>query len=102
MMSVSAGGVPLYGIWRACSPAIELNSSVNKWAVAPGPEEENVYLPGFALTSAMNSLALFAGNDGFTTSANGVAATRLIGAKSLRGPKGTFCRFGMIERGPLD
>ena len=86
MMSVSAGAVPLYGTCRAPRmPAIELKSSVKRCAVAPVPEEENVYFAGSALISAMNSFASLAGNEGCTTSANGVAATRLTGARSFSG-----------------
>src|SRR2546430_11397418 len=85
MISVIACALPLYGTWRAWICAIELKSSVNRCAVAPVPDEEKVYLPGFAFTSAMNSFALFAGKAGCVTSAKGVAATRLIGdRKSTR------------------
>src|ERR671931_2427717 len=84
MMSVIAGAVPLYGTCRTpLMPAIELKSSVKRCAVAPVPDEENVYFPGSALIIAMNPFALAAGHDGFTTSAKGVAATRLTGARSL-------------------
>ena len=38
------------------------------------PDDEKVYLPGFARTSSTNSLALFAGKFGFTTSAKRTAA----------------------------
>jgi hypothetical protein len=65
--------------------AIELKSSVMRCADAPVPEDENVYLSGFARRWAMNSFAFVAGNDGCVTSANGTSATRLIGAKSLSG-----------------
>src|SRR5262249_4680539 len=101
-MSVIAGTVPLYGTWRALSCAIELKSSVKRCAVAPVPEDENVYLSGFARTSATNSFAFAAGKDGFTTSANGVLPIRLIGARSLSGSYGVFCSTGMIEIGPLE
>src|SRR5258706_8483482 len=102
MRSVIAAAVPLYGTCTAFNCAIELNSSANRWAVAPVPEEENVYLPGFARTRAMNSFAFDAGKDGCTTSANGTALVRLTGARSVRGSYGVFCRFGMIEIGPLE
>ncbi len=36
---------------------------------APVPEVAKVYLPGFALSSARNSLAFAAGKDGWVTSA---------------------------------
>src|SRR2546426_6570031 len=90
MISVIAGALPLYGTCRGWICAIELKSSVNRCAVAPVPDEEKVYLPGFAFTSAMNSFALFAGKAGCVTSAKGVAATRLIGARSLSGSQGAF------------
>src|SRR5436189_58753 len=51
-------------------------------AVAPVPEEENAYLSGLARTSATNSLALLAGNDGPVTSAKGARATRLAGKRT--------------------
>ena len=54
-------------------------------AVAPVPEEAKVYLPGFARTSARNSFAFEAGKFAGTTSANGAAAIRLTGARSLSG-----------------
>ena len=54
-------------------------------AVAPVPDEENVYLPGFARTSARNSFAFEAGKFDATTSAKGAAAIRLMGARSLSG-----------------
>src|SRR5689334_3319384 len=103
MMSVMAGALPLYGTWRTpWMPAIELKSSVKRCAVAPVPEEEKVYFAGFDLISAMKALASAAGNEGFTTSANGAAAIRLTGVRSFIVSYGIFCRFGMIEIGPLD
>jgi len=44
--------------------AIELNSSVIRCADAPVPEDEKVYLSGFARRCAMNSFAFAAGNEG--------------------------------------
>src|SRR3954464_577475 len=102
MRSLSAGALPLYGTWRAFSPAIELNSSDTRCAVAPVPEEEKVYLSGFERTRATNSAAFFAGNDGCVTNANGAMAMRLTGCRSFSGSYGIFCRFGMIEIGPLE
>ena len=85
MMSVIAGAVPLYGMWRALMPALELKSSAKRCAVAPVPDEENVYLSGFARSSAMNSRASLAGNEGFVTSTYALRQIRLIGARSLSG-----------------
>src|SRR4051812_37386029 len=102
MRSLIAGALPLYGTWRALSPAIELNSSETRCAVAPVPDEEKVYLSGFDRTSSTNSRALFAGNEGCVTRANGAMAMRLTGCRSFSGSYGIFCRFGMIEIGPLD
>src|SRR5262249_62393130 len=100
--SVTGGRVHLYGTWCALSCDVELKSSVKRCAVAPVPEYENVYLSGFARTSATNSFAFAAGKDGFTTSANGVLPIRLMGARSLSGSYGVFCSTGMIEVGPLE
>src|ERR1700730_4621015 len=102
MTSVSAGALPLYGTWRALSCAIELNSSVTRCAVAPVPEDAKGYLSGLLGTSWTNSAASFAGKLGFVTRANGASAIRLTGAKSFSGSYGVFCRFGMIEIGPIE
>src|SRR3954471_14400190 len=102
MRSVSAGALPLYGTCRAFNPAMELKSSDTRCAVAPVPEDEKVYLSGLARTSVTNSRALFAGKLGFTTNAKGASAIRLTGARALSGSYGIFCRFGMMEMGPLE
>ena len=39
--------------------------------VAPQLDNENEYLPGFVLSSAISSFTLFAGIDGLTTNTNG-------------------------------
>src|SRR5207247_9413581 len=100
MISVIAGALPLYGTWRAWICAIELKSSVNRCAVAPVPDEEKVYLPGFAFTSAMNSFALLAGKAGCVTSVKCVISTWLICAKSLSGLQVGFGCLCLIEYGP--
>src|ERR1700687_2174246 len=102
MTSVSAGALPLYGTWRALSCAIELNSSATRCAVAPVPDEAKVYLSGLLRTSWTNSRASLAGKLAFVTRANGARAIRLTGTKSFSGSYGVFCRFGMIEIGPLE
>ena len=51
---------------------------------------------------AANACAVAAGNDGWVTSADGAIAGSVTGAKSLSGSYGIFCRFGMIEIGPLE
>src|ERR1051325_2081737 len=102
MTSASAGALPLYGTTLDWTCAIAVKSSATRGGVAPGPEVAKVYLPGFALSRATNSFAFAAGKEGCVTSANGVTATMLTGAKSLSGSYGIFCRFGMIESGPLE
>ena len=67
-----------------------MNSTDIRWLVAPEPDEANEYFPGLALSSAINSFTSFAGTDGFTTSMNGLIASRLIGTKSLSGSYATF------------
>ena len=51
----------------------------------PLPAEPNEYLFGFALSSAMNSLRLFAGTLGCTSSTLGCEAYIVIGAKLATG-----------------
>jgi hypothetical protein len=64
-------------------PAMELNSEAIMYAEAAVPDEEKEYLSGLARMCAMNSFALFAGNDGCVTRANGTSAMRLTGLMSL-------------------
>src|SRR5258705_8305033 len=97
-----AGALPLYGTCVAFSPLMLLNHSATKCAVAPVPEDANVYLPGFAFTWAMNSGAVFAGNDGWLDSTYGDIATFATAASSRSGSYGAFCSKGLIETGPDD
>jgi hypothetical protein len=49
------------------------------------PATATLSLPGNLFASAMSSLTDFAGTDGWMTSASGIEASSLIGAKSCTG-----------------
>ncbi|MNT27101.1 hypothetical protein D3C72_1627170 [compost metagenome] len=47
--SAIAGPLPLYGTCTISTPAIDLNSSPDRWLVVPLPAEPMFSLPGLAL-----------------------------------------------------
>ena len=64
-------------------PARRLNAAPSSWAkLAPAPK---LSLPGLALACAMSSGTDFTGTPGFTASANGFSARKVIPAKSFTG-----------------
>ena len=60
------------------------------WLMLPTPEVANVYLPGLAFSSAMNSFRSFALIVGPTETMFGIDAMFVIGWKSAR----LYCGFG--------
>jgi len=83
--SASAGGLPRYGMCCISTPVIVLNSSPERCCDVPLPLDAKLYLPGLALSSAINSRTSFAGNSGLTTSMFGTRTISVIGAKSRTG-----------------
>ena len=86
--SISAGPVPLYGIWAILTPAMVRNSSNAMWVELPWPAVPQSSIPGFALASASRSLTDLTGSEGCVRSRNGAWTTSEIGAKSLTGSYG--------------
>src|SRR6476659_6489761 len=87
MVSVSAGPVPLYGIWFILTPAMLAKSSVARWITLPCPDEAKFTWPGLLFASAMSSFVLFTGNDGRTTTTKGPWDIWMIGVMSATGSK---------------
>ena len=85
MVSVSAGPVPLYGMWFILTPAMLSKSSVARWITLPCPEEAKLTWPGFDFASAMSSLMFFTGSEGFTTTSSGPCESWMIGVMSATG-----------------
>ncbi|MNI42620.1 hypothetical protein D3C73_969200 [compost metagenome] len=83
--SLMAPEVPLYGIWRISTPAVDLNISPARWLVVPLPDELNVSSPGRCLASAASSSTEFTFNSGFTTSRFEVRLVSEIGSKLFCG-----------------
>ncbi len=88
--SVTAGGLPLYGMWTRLTPAIALNSSPDKCGAVPVPAEAKFNWPGRLFARAMSSFTDLAGTDGCTTSTLGAAVVSAIGAKSRTKSNGSF------------
>src|SRR6266851_127938 len=81
MTSCMAGPEPLYGTWIIFTPASAWNDSPSMWLMLPMPELANVYLPGFAFRTLMNSTRFFAGKLTLTVRTFGIDAMLVIGAK---------------------
>ena len=84
------------------APVIIMSISADMCCVAPTPDEPNLYLPGFALVKATNSLKVFAGTDGCTTSTLGWLTRRMMGAKSLRESNGSLVNRWTITARAFD
>ena len=85
MMSVSAGALPLYGMWVMSTPAIDLNISPARWIEPPWPMDAKLSLPGCAFANATSSLTDCAGTAGLTTRYIGEKYSIDTGAKSFTG-----------------
>src|SRR5688500_2406153 len=83
--AVIDGALPLYGICVMSTPILIFKSSPARCWELPLPDEEKLSLPGFFFATAMNSLTVFAGYDGWTSRRFGLVAKTAIGAKSLTG-----------------
>ena len=86
----TAWALPLYGTWIKSMPPMVLNVSAARCRIVPLPDDANGICPGFALPSAISSFTDFTGSEGCTTSINGLAATSVIGVKSLTVSYGSF------------
>src|SRR5512140_2915063 len=94
MTSCMAGPEPLYGTWIIFTPAYAWNDSPSMWLMLPMPEVANVYLPGLAFSSAINSVRFFALIDGPTESMFGIDAMLVIGANCSSVYCGLECAAG--------
>ena len=66
------------------TPLAAWNDSPSMWLMLPTPEVAYEYFPGFALSTAMNSVRFLAGNLGLTVMTFGIDAMLVIGAKLSR------------------
>ena len=82
---VSAGDVPLYGMFTIFTPAMWLKSRAPMSPELPGPPTAKFTSPGRALVSATSCLTVCSGMDGCTTSTLGARSISVIVAKSLIG-----------------
>ena len=55
IVSVSASGVPLYGMWTTSMPAASRNFSALMCVPLPVPAEPKLSAPGFAFAAAIRS-----------------------------------------------
>ena len=83
MVSVSASGVPLYGMWSTSMPAASLNFSALIWVPLPVPAEPKFSCPGFCLASAISSATDLTPTVGATTSTFGCPASGTTSTKSF-------------------
>src|SRR5689334_559601 len=90
IVSFSAGPAPRYGMCVTKVLERLLNSSICRWPMPPVPELLNEYLPGFFFSSARKPAKSLAGKLGCTAITFGVAATLMIGVKSVIGLYGIF------------
>ncbi|MOA45142.1 hypothetical protein D3C78_1675090 [compost metagenome] len=67
------------------TPAMDWNSSPDRWLLVPLPAELKLSPPGFLRASATSSATDFAGSCGFTTSRLEVTWVRPTGAKLATG-----------------
>ncbi len=88
--SVTAGGMPLYGTWIICTPAVRWKSSPARCGADPAPGEAKVSSPRFAFASAINSLTELAWKPGWTTMTFGCELSCVSGVKSFCGSYGSF------------
>lgn len=103
MRSVSAGPLPLYGTCVSFTWVTTWNSSPVRWVLLPVPADAISTLPGFALASAMNSVAVRTGSEGWTTSISGTIDTSDVGVKSRTGSyDGLLVNAGFTVSEPLD
>ena len=75
----------LCGTCSMSMPAISLNISPARCEAVPLPAEGKVSSPGWRFASAINSLTVFTGIDGCTTSTSGADDINMIGARSFSG-----------------
>src|SRR6185437_14911588 len=85
MRSGNAGPMPRYCTATISMPVIVLNSSPKSPELLPAPDDAMSILPAWAFAWAMNSLTVFAGDEGPTTIARRRPLLRRVGRDRVRG-----------------